>query len=162
MTLRGSGDLLVGGEAPSAAIGIVEAPQQRPQHPERRPGKRPLVLAGLAIRRIEGRRRGPEAGFGVAVKTMRRHRSKDLLPARPQGTRQNKLHAGSNARVGHRPSLSAENHRLTAGCYLGKLMLLRHSVSRFDRMQGPPLGGLCCFWAIGSRYVDDNRSACRH
>ena len=33
VTPRGSGDSLVGGEAPSAAIGIVEAPQQRPQHP---------------------------------------------------------------------------------------------------------------------------------
>jgi len=31
---------------------------------------------------------------------------------------------------------------------------------RFDRMQGPPLGGLLLFWVMGSQRVDDSRSAC--
>ena len=70
MTLRGSGDLLVGGEAPSAAIGIVEAPQERAQDPERRPSQRPLVLALLPIRVVVGAGRGPQAGLGVAVEAM--------------------------------------------------------------------------------------------
>ena len=92
--LRRSGDSLVGGKAPPAAIGPVEAPQQRPQHPQARPGQRPLVLPRLPIRTVVGRRRGPHAGLGIAVEMIGRCRSENLLPPRTQVTRQNKLQCG--------------------------------------------------------------------
>ena len=63
-------DLLVAREAAAAAIGAMEAPEERAQHAQRRPGQRTLVLVLLPIRRIVSRSRGPDAGFGVAVETM--------------------------------------------------------------------------------------------
>jgi hypothetical protein len=42
------------------------------------------VLPRLAISRVVGARRGPHAGFGVAVERMGGCRSKDLVAARPQ------------------------------------------------------------------------------
>src|SRR6516162_807248 len=68
-----------------------------------------------------------------------------------------------SARIRHRPSLSAEILRLTAGCDVGKAPSChRWSFPGLDRMQGPPLGGLLLFWAIGLQRVDDSLSACRH
>src|SRR6516162_1666978 len=120
VTLGGSGDSLAAREAPSATIGAVEPPQQRTEHAQRRPGQRTLVLAGSAIRAVVGRRSGPNAGFGVAVEALRGCRAKNLLAPGPQMARQNKLHAGSIARARHRPSLSAEILRLTAGRNFGE------------------------------------------
>ena len=40
----GGGELLVGGKASPAAIGPVEAPEERAEHAQRGPGQRALVL----------------------------------------------------------------------------------------------------------------------
>src|SRR6516162_348682 len=96
VTLGGGGDLLVAREAPFAAIGAVEAPEQRAQHPEARPGQRPLVLARHPIRAVVGAGRCPDASLGVAVEAVRGRVSEYLLALWPQMSRQNKLHAGSS------------------------------------------------------------------
>jgi len=63
-------------------------------------------------------------------------------------SRQNKLQSGPFRPHWHRPRLSAENHRLTAGCDVGEPQSCqRLKFPGFDRMQGPPLGGLLLFWA---------------
>ena len=48
-TFRSSGDALVGRKAAPAAIGPVEAPQQRSEDPQARPGQRSLVLPPFSM-----------------------------------------------------------------------------------------------------------------
>ena len=91
-TFSDGSDSLVAGETPPAAIGSVEAPQQRPQYAQRAPGKWALVLAGPAIRAVIGVRRGPHPGLGVAVEAMRGRRPKDLVAARTKVKRQKSMH----------------------------------------------------------------------
>jgi len=113
VTPGGRGKPVVAREAPAAAVGIVEAPQERSEHAEARPGQRSLVLAGLPIRVVVGVGGGPDAGLGIPVETMRRRRAEYFLAPSSQMTRQNKLQAVLSARIRHRPFLSAEILRLT-------------------------------------------------
>jgi hypothetical protein len=69
------GDALERREAPTTAIGPVEAPQDRLEDVHGGTGERPPVLAGLTIGGVVGRRCSPHAGLGIAVQWMRRSRS---------------------------------------------------------------------------------------
>ena len=149
--LRGPGDSLVAWEASPATIGAVKPLQQRLEHVQGGASERAPMLAGLAIRAVVGRRSGPHTGFGVAVEAMRGCRAENLFAPWPQMTRQNKLHAGSIARARHRPSLSAEILRLTAGRNFGEPRRCHtDEVSRFDRYARPALGGLLLFLGCGA------------
>jgi hypothetical protein len=80
--LRGPGESLVAREALSATIGAVEPPQQRFEHVQGGASEWPPMLAGLAIRAVVGRRRGPDPGLGVAVEPIGGRGPKDLSNAR--------------------------------------------------------------------------------
>src|SRR6516162_45920 len=156
VTLRGSGDSLVARKAPPAAIGAVEAPQQRPQHSEARPGQRTLVLPGLAIRRVVGRRRGPQPSLGVAVEAMRGGVSENLLAPGPQMSRQNKLQCGPFRPRQAQTFPVSGNYPLDGRSeFRGSSRLPDREFPRSDRMQGPPSAGFCFFWAIALQKVDD-------
>ena len=156
MTLRGCGDSLVAREAPSAAIGAVEAPEQRAQHSEARPGQRTLVLPGLAIRRVVGRRRGPQPSLGVAVEAMRGGVSENLLAPGPQMSRQNKLQCGPFRPRQAQTFPVSGNYPLDGRSeFRGSSRLPDREFPRSDRMQGPPSAGFCFFWAIALQKVDD-------
>jgi hypothetical protein len=174
VTLRGGGYALVRREAAPATIGIVEAPQERAEHAQGGPRQWTLVLPRLAISRVVGARRGPHAGFGVAVERMGGCRSKDLVAARPQSLprtrsgviRQSNTHgflsgwqnpAGSGrAKLGaacaaDKLPLSAEIPALQTGSISGNVATAtsRYS-SASSRSTARPSGGLGCFWSLQS------------